>query len=187
MPKIDVLMEGNGIRTDIGIVGFCSVLLIEGRKRVIFDTAHAGRRTYLLDQLTQRGLTPADIDLQVLSHAHWDHVQNCDVFPHAPMLLHRDERCYALDPHRNDWATPAWTGVVLETMKLQEVGEGYEMVPGCKVIDLPGYSPGSIGLEVETEDGRCLIVGDAIHPPQAGARRQELSRILGRGAGQRQH
>jgi hypothetical protein len=31
-----------------------------------------------------------------------------------------------------------------------------------RVIDLPGHSPGSIGLEVETEDGVCLIVGDAI-------------------------
>lgn len=163
MPTIDILMEGYGVNSDVGIIGFCSVLLIEGEKRVLFDSAHVGRRTYLQAQLAQRGLTPSDIDLQVLSHAHWDHVQNCDLFDHAPMLLHHDERRYAQAPHRNDWATPQWTGVVLETMRLQEAGQGYEIMPGCRVIELPGHSPGSIGLEVETEDGRCIIAGDAIH------------------------
>jgi N-acyl homoserine lactone hydrolase len=164
MPKIDILMEGYSIGTDVGIIGFCSVLLIEGERRVIFDSAHVGRRTYLEAQLQARGLTAAQIDLQVLSHAHWDHIQNCDLFDHAPMLIHRDERRYADAPHRNDWATPQWTGAVLKTLPLQEVGEGYEIMPGCRVIELPGHSPGSIGLEVETDDGgRAIICGDAIH------------------------
>ena len=134
MPTIDVLMEGSSVNTDVGIIGFCAVVLIEGEKRVLFDSAHVGRRTYLQAQLDARGLTPADIDVQVLSHAHWDHIQNCDVFDHAPMLIHRDERRYARRPHRNDWATPQWTGAVLETMQLQEVGEGYEVMPGCRVV-----------------------------------------------------
>jgi N-acyl homoserine lactone hydrolase len=163
MPRIDVLMEGYSFGTDVGIVGFCSVILIEGEKRVLFDSAHVGRRTYLQAQLAGRGITPDDIDLQVLSHAHWDHVQNCDVFPNAPMLVHPDERRYARRPHRNDWATPQWTGAVLESMKLQEAGEGYEIMPGCRVIELIGHSPGSIGLEVETDDGVCVLTGDAIH------------------------
>src|SRR5687768_8512 len=73
MPKIDILMEGSSVNTDVGIIGFCSVVLVEGEKRVLFDSAHVGRRTYLEAQLQVRGLTPRDIDLQVLSHAHWDH------------------------------------------------------------------------------------------------------------------
>ncbi len=163
MPRIDILAEGSGVNTDVGIIGFCSVILIEGEKRVLFDSAHVGRRTYIEAQLQTRGLTPQDIDLQVLSHAHWDHCQNCDLFDRAPLLLHRDERSYARRPHRNDWATPQWTGAALETMNLMEVGEGYAIMPGCRVIDLPGHSPGSIGLEVETENGRAILCGDAIH------------------------
>jgi glyoxylase-like metal-dependent hydrolase (beta-lactamase superfamily II) len=163
MPKIDILMEGSSVGTDQGIIGFCAVILVEGEKRVLFDSAHVGRRTYLQAQLQARGLAPRDIDLQVLSHAHWDHVQNVDLFDHAPLLVHRDERRYAGRPHPNDWATPKWTGAVIEMLNIQEVGEGYEIMPGCRVIDLPGHSPGSIGLQVETEDGSCLVVGDAIH------------------------
>jgi glyoxylase-like metal-dependent hydrolase (beta-lactamase superfamily II) len=163
MPKIDIIAEGSSVNTDVGIIGFCSVILIEGEKRVLFDSAHVGRRTYIEAQLQARGLTPQDIDLQVLSHAHWDHTQNFDLFDRAPLLLHPDERRYAHRPHRNDWATPQWTGAALETKELIEAGEGYEIMPGCRVIELIGHSPGSIGLEVETENGRAILCGDAIH------------------------
>lgn len=172
MPKIDILMQGSMVNTNVGIIGFCTVVLIEGDKRVLFDSAHVGRRTYMQEQLRARGLTPDDVDLQVLSHAHWDHIQNLDVCKNAPIIVHPDERAYAWDPHPNDWATPSWTGPVLESVKVIEAGEGYEIMPGCKVIELPGHSPGSIGLEVETEDARWIITGDAIHAApiaQAGA------------------
>ncbi len=163
MPKITVLMEGSALSTSIGVVGFCSVLLIEGERRLLFDSAHVGRRTYLQSQLAAHGLTARDIDAQVMSHAHWDHVQNADLFDHAPLLLHRDERRYAHHPHENDWATPPWTGAILDMMDVQDVGEGDELMPGCRVIELKGHSAGSIGLEVETDEGVCIIAGDAIH------------------------
>ncbi|MCL4231004.1 MAG: MBL fold metallo-hydrolase [Dehalococcoidia bacterium] len=160
------------VNTNVGIIGFCTVVLIEGEKRVLFDSAHVGRRTYMQEQLRVRGLTPDDVDIQVLSHAHWDHIQNLDVCKNAPIIVHPDERAYAWDPHPNDWATPSWTGPVLESVSVIEAGEGYEIMPGCKVIELPGHSPGSIGLEVESEDGTWIITGDAIHAApiaQAGA------------------
>lgn len=163
MAKIDVLLQGYGLGTNVGTIGFCSVILIEGERRLLFDTAHVGRRTFLQAALAARGLTADDIDAQVLSHAHWDHVQNIDLFERAPLLLHHRERRYANKPHRNDWATPGWTGAILERQRLEEVGEGEQIMPGVKVIELPGHSPGSIGLEVETDDGVCLVVGDAIH------------------------
>lgn len=163
MPKIDVIMHGSGLSTDIGVIGFCAVLLIEGERRILFDSAHVGRRVYLEEQLAARGLTTHDIDAQVMSHAHWDHVQNADLFAHAPLLAHRAEIAYAHQPHRNDWATPPWTGAILDLMEIEEVGEGSELMPGCRVVDLPGHSAGSIGLEVETDDGVCIITGDAVH------------------------
>jgi N-acyl homoserine lactone hydrolase len=162
MPSVSVLMDGYGLGTDQGVIGFCAVVLVEGEKRLLFDSAHVGRRSLLVARLSERGLTPADIDAQVLSHAHWDHVQNCDLFDQAPMLIHASERKYAGRPHANDWATPKWTGSVLERLKLVEVGEGYEVMPGCRVVELIGHSAGSIGLEVETDEGRCLVVGDAL-------------------------
>lgn len=163
MPKIDILMPGSSVNSDQGIIGFCTVALVVGEKRVLYDSAHVGRRTLLLEQLRLRGLTPNDIDVQVLSHSHWDHIQNLDVCDQAPILVHPSERAYAQQPHPNDWATPKWTGAVLESIQVEEAGEGYQIMPGCRVIELPGHSPGSIGLEVETDNGLCILAGDAIH------------------------
>ena len=164
MARIDILMEGYSFQTNVGIVGFCSVFLVEGGgRRILVDTAHVGRRTYMQAQLAARGVDPRSIDAVVMTHAHWDHVQNWDVFDHAPILLHRTEWRYCQRPHRNDWATPLWTGDAFRQARIEEVEEGYELLPGCRIIDLPGHSPGSIGVEVETDNGLAIITGDALH------------------------
>ena len=171
----------------------CQVTLIEGPGlngapvRILVDPAHVGRRMVLVEALASRGLTPADIDMVVLTHAHWDHVQNVDVFAHAPVCLHPRERRYSDGPHPNDWATPAWTGAILERMQVREIAEGDELIPGVGVLDLPGHSPGSIGITVQNEQGLSLITGDAVHRSSRGAEQAEPARVLERRRGPGQH
>jgi N-acyl homoserine lactone hydrolase len=168
LPTIEVLLPGYNLNSDAGAIGFCAVTLVEGhdeagrRRRILVDPAHVGRRPVLWAALAERGLRPDDIDAIVLTHAHWDHIQNVDVFAHAPILLHPAEHSYSLAPHRNDWATPSWTGMVLERQPIVEVAEGDQLLPGVSVIDMPGHTPGSIGVSVETEGGLAVISGDAL-------------------------
>src|ERR1700683_5507866 len=177
-PRVDVVLDGFGISTSAGRVAMCEVILIEGAGpdgravRILVDPAHVGRRTNLVEALAGRGLTPADIDLVVLTHAHWDHCQNIDVFAHAPLYLHPDERHYSGRPHPNDWATPAWTGDILERMQIREIADGDELIPGVGIVDLPGHSPGSIGITVQNEQGLSLITGDAVHRSSVALSRQ---------------
>ena len=168
-PRIDVVLDGFGINTDTARIALCEVILIEGTSangepvRILVDPAHVGRRTFLVEALASRGLTPDDIDMVVLTHGHWDHAHNIDVFAHAPLYLHPDERRYCARPHPNDWATPAWTGDILERMQIHEIADGDELIPGVGVVDLPGHSAGSIGITVQDEQGLSLIAGDALH------------------------
>ena len=163
MPKLDVLLHGYRMNTQQGIVGFCSIILIEGRKRTLVDVGHVGRRVVLQEALDKRGLSPEDIDLLVMSHAHWDHNQNFDLFEHAPLLMHSWERKYVRHPHRNDWSTPKWTGAMIERHpRIQEVEEGFEIEPGVRVLHTPGHSPGSICLLVETDQGKCILTSDVL-------------------------
>ena len=169
MATLDIMLPGYSFGTDSGTPAFCAVILVESDgRRILVDTAHVGRRVQLQEQLAARGLGVSDIDLVFMTHAHWDHVQNFDAFPDVPMAIHPHERKYASAPHVNDWATPQWTGAAIETHPMTEVDEGDELAKGVRVIHLPGHSPGSIGLLVETEAGICGITGDAMHTAAVG-------------------
>jgi glyoxylase-like metal-dependent hydrolase (beta-lactamase superfamily II) len=163
--SVDVLLNGLNFRSDQGTFGFCSITLITaGDKRILVDPGHVGRRVHLLEALQKRGLTPQDIDVTVMTHAHWDHNQNFDLFYHAPVLVHRLEMKYAHHPHHNDWATPQWTGAMIDHIpNIVEVDEGYQIDPGIGIIHAPGHSPGSMGVTVETDQGLAVVAGDIIH------------------------
>lgn len=172
MPTIDVLQYGMSLRTNVGTAAFCGVVLIEGTQRTLVDFGHVGRRNALTQALRDRNLTPDDIDVTVATHAHWDHIQNLDVFGSAPMLIHPFERKYAQAPHPNDWATPPWTGPMLEMQpNIVEVDEGYEIEPGVTVMHTPGHTAGCLSVLVETDQGLAAVTGDALHSGATALRR----------------
>jgi N-acyl homoserine lactone hydrolase len=162
MPTVETVLQGFGVRTDQGSLGFCAVTLVRGSRNILVDAAQVGRRQILVQKLAEKGLTPRDIDAVFLTHGHWDHVLNIDLFPNAKVLIHPLERDYIRSPHRNDWATPAYTSMVLESYQLQEVKEGEEIDDGIWVADAPGHSRGSMALMAKTDDGVAAITGDAL-------------------------
>ena len=169
-PKADILLDGYRLDSDQGSIAFCSITLVEGPdengtlKRILVDTGHTGRRPELDAMLLQRGLTRDSIDQVVLTHAHWDHVENIDMFPRAAIVLHADERRYARSPHRNDFACPGWIDAVLARYedRVRTVEEGTTLLPGVEVVAAPGHSAGTIAVTVAGDDGVAVIAGDSI-------------------------
>ena len=176
MAGVETILQGFSLGSDQGSLAFCGVTLIEGSKRILVDVAHNGRRTLLLDRLKERGLTPDDIDYIFLTHSHWDHMLNIDLFPHAKVLIHPVEREYAKKPLDTDWATPAYATMILESTQLQEVREGDEVDDGVSVIETPGHSRGSMALLLRSQDGTTAICGDAL--PNALSVKTGLPRIV---------
>jgi N-acyl homoserine lactone hydrolase len=162
MARVETILQGFSLGTDQGNLAFCGVTLIEGTRRILVDVAHNGRRTLLLDRLKERGLTPDDIDYIFLTHAHWDHMLNIDLFPNAKVLIHPVERSYIKDPRPTDWATPSYTTLILESTQLQEVREGDEIDDGVSVIETPGHSRGSMALLVRGDNETLAVSGDAL-------------------------
>jgi glyoxylase-like metal-dependent hydrolase (beta-lactamase superfamily II) len=164
MAEVEVLLPGSNLYSESGLAAWCSVVLVTGRRRTLVDVGHVGRRIFLLEALRSRGIAPQDIDVVVMSHAHWDHNQNYDLFPHAPLVLHPWERKYARNPHPNDWATPRWSGAMIDTHpNINEAEDGYEIEPGVWVMHTPGHSPGSIAIIAETAEGPVAVTGDTLH------------------------
>jgi N-acyl homoserine lactone hydrolase len=167
-PTVDLLLDGFSLGSDQGHIAFCEVILVQGvdaegiPRRLIYDLGHAGRRELLWAGLRARGLTPADVDIAVLSHSHWDHIQNIDVFENAQTLIHPIERRYLRDPHPSDFGTPRYTSSIIERQDVREVEEGAEVLRGVRVVELPGHSPCVLGLLIETASERILLASDAI-------------------------
>lgn len=154
--SVTVLLHGFLLRSDHGNPAFCGVYLVEGPAgRVLYDCGHVGRRPALRTALD--GIEP---DVVVLSHGHWDHIQNVDLFPHARVLVHAAELRYLAAPAKP--GVPVWTRAILDTVQVAETAEGDEIMPGVTVLDLPGHTPGSIGLAVTTADGVAVLTGDAV-------------------------
>jgi glyoxylase-like metal-dependent hydrolase (beta-lactamase superfamily II) len=168
--KIDTLLQGYRLDTNHGALAFCAVNLVEGRdasgtlRRIVVDTGHTGLRGALQAELAKRALTCSDIDMLVCTHAHWDHIENVDLFDRAEILIHGNERRYMTKPHRNDTGCPPWVDAVLGRYgdRIREVEEGVEILPGVEVVEAPGHSAGTIAIAAQTDAGTAVIAGDSV-------------------------
>jgi len=164
---ITLLFPGCPASADGFWVGATTVALIrvDGRT-ILFDTGPYAYRPLLLARLKRLGLTPADIDTVVLSHLHWDTATNADLFANAEVIVHERELAYAELPAAHDWATPPYMTRALGKLRLKPIAGECDIAPGGRILELPGHTPGSIGLLV----GREILAGDAVACARDAAR-----------------
>lgn len=143
----------------------------------------------LLKSLAALGLTPADIDVLVLSHLHFDHAGGLLtpykegaplelVFPHAHYVVSRPAWERARHPHARDKASfiPELT-TLLETVHLDgrlelvdvhptagPLGQGTSTTlgPDYRLHLSEGHTPGLMLTEVALPDGPMVYAGDLI-------------------------
>ena len=105
---------------------------------------------------------PEDIDIVILTHMHWDHCQNTDLFPNARVLLHPTEMDYARNPNQHDHAVATYMAEAIGKMKVELVSEGDRVVDGVSIIETPGHTKGHISILVESGEEKLLLAGDAM-------------------------
>ena len=167
MPNLEVLTYGFGLNTDQGSFGYSTIsLLTVGNRNIVVDTGPASRRGLLFKALQVRNLTPDDIDTVILTHLHWDHCQNTDLFRNARILVHPTELDYARNPNRGDFAVAWYVAETLDKAKIDLVSDGDSIAEGVSVIDTPGHTKGHISILVGDGDEEILLAGDAL--PDSG-------------------
>ncbi|HEY8450347.1 MAG TPA: N-acyl homoserine lactonase family protein [Bacillota bacterium] len=160
-PSIHVVMTGFTLRSREFSPALSAVYLIRGRRTLLVDTGSFNRREQLHLGLSRLGLELGDIDAVILTHAHFDHAQNIDLFEGKPVYLHAAELDYIRHPAPADFATERHVADVLSRQNLVVVDGERELEPGVRLIELPGHSPGHMGVLVQTADGTAVIAGDA--------------------------
>ncbi len=70
--------------------GSCVYLLKIEDKNILIDTSSKQNREKLLDFLNEIGIKKQDIDFILLTHTHYDHTENAEIFP-AKVLENKEE------------------------------------------------------------------------------------------------
>ena len=181
MTSLDILTYGFSFITDQGGLGFSTITLLTlDNRRILVDTGPASRRPMLLTAFKSRGLAPEDIDTVILTHLHWDHCQNADLFPNARVLVHPKELDYARNPNKADGQVATYFTDMLAKLRVEPVSDGDTVADGVRVIDTPGHTKGHMGVVAEVEGETVLIAGDAL--PDGGTVRldgEEISYLDG--------
>lgn len=159
------LIQGNCLSFKGGFFGFSAIVLVEadGHGPILFDTGHHSTRLLLLEALTEKGLAPRDIRTVFLSHLHFDHANNIDLFPDAAFYVGATEWEYAQRPSDEDVFCSLGMNEYLERRDLHLIQdtEG-ELVPGLYYRHAPGHTPGSYLLHYTRDTGeRVVLAGDA--------------------------
>ena len=157
------------------------IWVIRGDGRVVvvdcgFNAEVAARRGRTLLQTPAEVLAMIEIDPDVvpdlvLTHLHYDHVGNLDVFPAARIHLQETELHYAVGRHMRHTflRAPFEVEDVVDLVRLNYAGrvclhEGVvQLHPGIALHPAPGHSAGLQFVQVNTKRGLVVLASDATH------------------------
>ena len=121
-------------------------------KRVLIDTGTAGNSARLVGQLERSGVDATDVDLTVVTHAHFDHIGNL-----ADVVQATGAKVIA---HRLEAGSVRTTGAESDIL----VGDKLNLDPygvAGRVIWTPGHTRGSLSVILESGEA---VVGDLVLP-----------------------
>jgi N-acyl homoserine lactone hydrolase len=143
---------------------------------VLVDTGVGGPPDVLTDwrvvnrtvaeALADIDMTPADIDLVINTHLHFDHCGQNAVFKNVACWVQRAElaRAKVESPELYDWFD-------FMNARFELLDGDTEVVPGLSVITTPGHTSGHQSVVVSTGDGGAeLLIGDAAYTSAQYAR-----------------
>lgn len=146
-------------RSHRGYLGLSSAYLVVGPRLFLYDTLGYGEREGLYARLEALGFSPLDVAGVVLSHLHFDHAANADLFPWAEVYVHEAELRHAERVAKDPRLDPACLAHLPKVLpRLTAVPEG-PLAAGLLLLHLPGHTPGLLGLAVE---GVGALVSDAV-------------------------
>jgi glyoxylase-like metal-dependent hydrolase (beta-lactamase superfamily II) len=123
----------------------------------------------LTAQLAEIGYTPADIKYLALSHFHWDHVGDANLFAGSTWLTPKAERDIMFDAPPSTRTEPA-NYSALKNSKITFITKDEYDVFGDQTVIIkaaPGHSPGHQVLFLKlAKTGPVVLSGDLWHYPE---------------------
>jgi glyoxylase-like metal-dependent hydrolase (beta-lactamase superfamily II) len=155
--------------------------VIRNRDRtIVVDTGFSAagganrKRTSVLDVATALralGVDPQAAPPVVVTHAHYDHIGNLDLFPGSPVIMAAAEYTFWTGPHAHrtqlhhsvEDAELAYLRRASSEGRVETFAGRHDLAPGVQLIEVGGHTPGQSVVRVDTDDGVVLLASDAIH------------------------
>lgn len=152
-------------------IGEARVLVDVGSGNRWFDTT--GR---LMSNLEAAGIDPMGITHVILTHAHPDHIWGIrddfdePIFPDAEYIMGEAEQAYWLQdglvdqvaPERQQFVVGAVNSINTEGLDWTLASGGAEVVPGVRLLDSPGHTPGHLSVMIDSGGQQLIATGDAL-------------------------
>lgn len=111
--------------------GSCVYVLKINKKIILIDTSSCEARQELLEDLKKLQIKPEEVYVLVITHNHYDHVENIELFQNAK--VYHSEKLNELS--------------IIKAKKgnfcINSSGSQIKEIPKMKVIETPGHSPES--------------------------------------------
>jgi glyoxylase-like metal-dependent hydrolase (beta-lactamase superfamily II) len=159
--EITILLQGFPGRSERGYLGWsaCYLITTASRERILFDTGGYNERAVVVAKLAERGIPADAIDALVLSHLHFDHAANWDVFPKAEIVVHERELAYAGSADADEAVLRFHVEALRARSRVRAVsGDEVALTSELTLLHVPGHTPGAMALAA----GASILCGDAV-------------------------
>ena len=159
---VHVWLAQNGRNNVLIDSGMAAIEVITKRLKI---NGWGGGHEALTRVLAGEGLAPGDIDHIVLTHGHFDHADNLDLFPDACVILQRDELHHAADPVPSQRIF-YWQSTLGNLVQRKRPGQirtldgDSELFDGFRILKVPSHTPGMQVPLLTTEKGIVAIASD---------------------------
>lgn len=160
------LLEGTDqvILIDTGLGDIDEVSAMQHRYGVDFVASRTPDQD-LVQGLARHGVRPEDVEVVVLTHLHFDHVGNNELFPNARFITQRDELPQALRPPRfSMFYYPEYAYKMTAILDRLELIDGDARIdPAVRLVKIGGHTPGCMVVMVDTAVGRVCLTSDVMY------------------------